>query len=160
MNGFIAGTVFIWRDGGGRNSTAGGDDLVHEHPQSLDPPFPLHQVSGAFWRAAGEDLVHEHPQSLDFPFPLHQVSGAFWRAAGGDLVHELPQSLDSPFPLHQVTGAFCPPAVKDCVRRPAHPTENPCIGQKLDRYRGLFSCARHGTSLTGESPVTGIYRQV
>ena len=24
----------------------------------------------------------------------------------------------------------------------------------------FFVCARHGTSLTGESPVTGIYRQV
>lgn len=24
----------------------------------------------------------------------------------------------------------------------------------------LLSCARHGTSLAGESPVTGIYRQV
>ena len=25
---------------------------------------------------------------------------------------------------------------------------------------GLFLCAEHGTNLTGESPVTGIYRQV
>jgi hypothetical protein len=24
----------------------------------------------------------------------------------------------------------------------------------------LFLCAEHGTNLTGESPVTGIYRQV
>ena len=29
-----------------------------------------------------------------------------------------------------------------------------CMAQRLP------SCARHGTSLTGESPVTGIYRQV
>ena len=28
------------------------------------------------------------------------------------------------------------------------------------RCLGLFLCAEHGTNLTGESPVTGIYRQV
>ena len=30
-----------------------------------------------FWRGAGEDLVHESPQALASPFPLHQVSGHF-----------------------------------------------------------------------------------
>ena len=29
-----------------------------------------------------------------------------------------------------------------------------------DEEIGAFVCARHGTILTGESPVTGIYRQV
>ena len=40
------------------------------------------------------------------------------------------------------------------------------VKSKSDTYRAavmlldIHLCARHGTSLTGESPVTGIYRQV
>ena len=59
-----------------------------------------------FWRGAGEDLVHESPQALASPFPLHQVSGHFRRGACEDLVHESPQALVPPFPLHQVSGHF------------------------------------------------------
>ena len=83
-----------------------GEDLVHESPQALASPFPLHQVSGHFRRGAGEDLVHESPQVLVPPFPLHQVSGHFRRGACEDLVHESPQALVPPFPLHQVSGHF------------------------------------------------------
>ena len=79
---------------------------MHEPPQSLVLPFPLHQVLGHFRRAVGGDLVHEPPQSLVLPFPLHQVLGHFRRAVGGDLVHKPPQSLNLPFPLHQVSGHF------------------------------------------------------
>ena len=67
---------------------------MHEPPQSLDLPFPLHQVLGHFRRAVGGDLVHEPPQSLDLPFPLHQVSGHFQRAwvktGGGNVKILLP----------------------------------------------------------------------
>ena len=49
--------------------------------------------------------------------------------------------------------------------RRAHPRRRPPkpVNQKTGaaRRQSLFlSCARHGTSLAGESPVTGIYRQV
>ena len=93
----------------------GGGDLVHETPQALDPPFPLHQVSGPFRRGAGGELVHEFPQAFEPPFPLHQVSGHFRRGTGGDLVHEFPQALVPPFPLHQVSGPFRPVAGGDLV---------------------------------------------
>ena len=63
-----------------------------------------------FWRGAGEDLVHESPQALASPFPLHQVSGHFRRGAGEDLVHESPQALASPFLLHQVSDLSRPGA--------------------------------------------------
>ena len=36
------------------------------------------------WEAA-RGLVHDTPQSLDLPFPLHQVAGYFGRAAGGNV---------------------------------------------------------------------------
>ena len=95
---------------GGRCRRAPGADLVHEPPQNLVLPFPLHQVSGPFRPVAGGDLVHETPQSLVPPLPLHQVSGHFRRGAGGDLVHETTQSLVLPFPLHQVSDSFRPAA--------------------------------------------------
>ena len=92
-----------------------GGDLVHETPQALVPPFPLHQVSGPFRRGAGGELVHEFPQAFEPPFPLHQVSGHFRRGTGGDLVHEFPQALVPPFPLHQVSGHFRRGAGEDLV---------------------------------------------
>ncbi len=69
---------------------------MHEPSQSLNLPFPLHQVLGYFRRAVGGDLVHEPPQSLDLPFPLHQVSGHFRRAwvktGGGNVKILLPET--------------------------------------------------------------------
>ena len=108
-----------------------GEDLVHESPQALASPFPLHQVSGHFRRGAGEDLVHESPQVLVPPFPLHQVSGHFRRGAGEDLVHESPQALASPFLLHQVSDLSRPGAEQVGARLPAKPL--PFVGPRQHR---------------------------
>ena len=37
-----------------------------------------HHVHRSGWADAGMDLVHESPQSLVLPFPLHQVPGPGW----------------------------------------------------------------------------------
>ncbi len=76
--------------------------MVHESPQTLIPPFPLHQVFGPFRSSNPSDLVHESPQTLVSSFPLHQVFGLFRSSNPSDLVQRLPQNLIPPFPLHQV----------------------------------------------------------
>ena len=53
-------------------------------------------------RSAASDLVHESPQALILPFPLHQVFGPFRSSSPSDLVQRLPQNLVLSFPLHQV----------------------------------------------------------
>ena len=111
-----------------------GEDLAHETPQSLVPPFSLHQVSGHFRRAAATDLVHESPQALVPPFPLHQVSSSFWLAAATDLVHEFPQALDPPFPLHQVSDSFRPTAGHVGAWLPAKPYST--VGPRQHRHLG------------------------
>ena len=128
-------------------SGAGGD-LVHESPQSLILPFPLHQVSGHFRPAAATDLVHESPQSLILPSPLHQVSGSFWRVAGGDLVHESPQTLVLPFSLHQVSGPFWCVAGGDLVH------ESP---QSLVTSFPLHQVSGHADSAPGPDRRAGLF---
>ena len=132
--------VFIARRRPAGAGLVGGDlaggDLVHEFPQSLVPPFPLHQVSGPFRPVAGGDLVHETPQSLVLPFPLHQVSGHFRRGAGGDLVHEFSQSLVLPFPLHQVSDSFRPAAGQVGAWLPAKPYSTVRPRQHRRRFPG------------------------
>ena len=48
------------------------------------PFLLLWGVGRRAWEAA-RGLVHDTPQSLDLPFPLHQVAGYFGRAAGGNV---------------------------------------------------------------------------
>ena len=79
-------------------------DLVHESPQTLVLPFPLHQVFGPFRSFNPSDLVQRLPQNLVSSFPLHQVFGPFRSFNPLNLVHESPQNLIPPFPLHQVFG--------------------------------------------------------
>ena len=79
-------------------------DLVHESPQNLVSPFPLHQVFVPFRSSNPSDLVQRLPQTLVPSFPLHQVFGPFRSSNPSDLVHESPQNLVSSFPLHQVFG--------------------------------------------------------
>ena len=81
-------------------------DLVQGLPQTLVPPFPLHQVFGPFRSSSPSDLVQRLPQNLVLSFPLHQVFGLFRSFNPSDLVQRLPQNLIPPFPLHQVFGPF------------------------------------------------------
>ena len=83
-----------------------GAALVHENPQALVPPLPLHQVPADFFSGAGADLVHESPLTLVLSFPLHQVPADFFSGAAADLVHVSPLTLVPSFPLHQVPSHF------------------------------------------------------
>ena len=75
------GKALFHRRGAQTGFPRAGAELVHGTPQSLDFPFPLHQVVSLFRRLAVPDLVHGTPQGLDFSFPLHQVAGLFRRLA-------------------------------------------------------------------------------
>ena len=133
-----------------------GEDLVHEFPQALVLPFPLHQVSGHFRRGTGEDLVHEFPQALVPSFPLHQVSGHFRCGTGGDLVHETPQSLVPPFPLHQVSSPFWRGAVGELV----HETPQALVPPfPLHQDSGPFRRGVGG-DLVHETPQSLIFRSL
>ena len=127
-----------------------GGDLVHEFSQAFVPPFPLHQVSGHFRRGTGGDLVHEFPQAFVPPFPLHQVSGHFRRGTGGDLVHEFPQALVPPFPLHQVSDSFRPAAGHVGAWLPAKPYSTVGSRQHRRRFPGAGALAPEDVVLGNE----------
>ena len=122
--------------------------MVHESPQNLIPPFPLHQVFGPFRSSNPSDLVHESPQNLVLSFPLHQVFVPFRSSSPSDLVHEFPQNLVPPFPLHQVFGPFRSSSPSDLVQRLP---QNLVLSFPLHQVFGPFRSS-NPSDLVHESP--------
>ena len=87
----LSGPMGLRRHGRGASPPASPYSFVRKH-----------HVPRSGWADAGTDVVLHSPQSLVPPFPLHQVFGPFRNFNPLDLVQRLPQNLVLSFPLHQV----------------------------------------------------------